>query len=311
MIFLTEEETIDRINVLKKEKNAIILTHNYQLGEVQDIADFTGDSLELSIKAANTNAEVIVFCGVTFMAETAYILSPEKTVLLPRLESGCPMADMANVGEVRILKAKHPNAITICYVNSTAEVKTECDLCVTSANAVHIVNSIPKDREIIFIPDKNLGAFVEQQTKRKMILWPGFCPTHMRITPGDLKCRKEEYPDAAVIVHPEARLDVLALADEALSTGGMCKFARETNKKTIIVATEMGMIYRLKKENPDKQFIPVSEQAICPNMKMTRLDDVLNSLENMENKIKVSDEVRIKAKSSITKMIELSKTLIK
>ncbi len=311
MVFLTEKEMIDRINILKKEKNAVILTHNYQLGEVQDIADFVGDSLELSIKAADTDAEVIVFCGVTFMAETAYILSPDKTVLLPRLESGCPMADMADVTEVRALKAKHPDAITICYVNSTADVKTECDLCVTSANAVQIVNTIPKDREIIFVPDKNLGAFVEQQTGRKMILWPGFCPTHMRITPKDLKKRKMENPDAAVIVHPEARLDVLALADEALSTGGMCRFAKETDKKTIIVATEMGMIYRLQKENPDKHFIPVSEQAICPNMKMTRIDDVLNSLENMQNKITVPDAVRIKAKSAITKMIDLSKKLMK
>ncbi len=311
MVFLTEKEMIDRINILKKEKNAVILTHNYQLGEVQDIADFVGDSLELSIKAADTDAEVIVFCGVTFMAETAYILSPDKTVLLPRLESGCPMADMADVTEVRALKAKHPDAITICYVNSTADVKTECDLCVTSANAVQIVNTIPKDREIIFVPDKNLGAFVEQQTGRKMILWPGFCPTHMRITPKDLKKRKMENPNAAVIVHPEARLDVLALADEALSTGGMCRFAKETDKKTIIVATEMGMIYRLQKENPDKHFIPVSEQAICPNMKMTRIDDVLNSLENMQNKITVPDAVRIKAKSAITKMIDLSKKLMK
>ncbi len=311
-IFLTEKEMVAKIAKLKKEKNAIILTHNYQLGEVQDIADFVGDSLELSIKAAETDADVIVFCGVTFMAETAYILSPEKTVLLPRLESGCPMADMATADELRELKAKHPDAVVACYVNSTADVKTESDICVTSANAVQLINEIPKDIPVIFVPDKNLGGYVAQQTGRdNMIQWPGFCPTHMRITPEHLLQRKKEYPDAITIIHPESRLDVIALGDEVLSTGGMCRVAKETDAKTIIVATEMGMIYRLKKENPDKQFVPVSEQAICPNMKMTRLDDVLNSLENMENIITVPEDIRVKAKAPITKMIEESKRLLK
>lgn len=307
MIFLTEEEMIDRINELRKEKNAIILTHNYQLGEVQDIADFVGDSLELSIKANATDADVIVFCGVRFMAETAYILSPEKTVLLPVLESGCPMADMAESGELIKLKAEHPEALVVTYVNSSADVKAESDICVTSSNALKIVSELPEDREIIFVPDKNLGAYIQHKTGRKMILWPGFCPTHMRITPEHIKKRIEEYPEAKVIVHPEAKMDVIELADEALSTGGMVRFAKESDCRQIIVGTEMGMIYRLQKENPDKQFIPVSEQAICPNMKMTRLDDVLASLEKMQHRITIPEDIRIKAKKPIELMLEKSK----
>ncbi|HPN84945.1 MAG TPA: quinolinate synthase NadA [Victivallales bacterium] len=288
---------------LRDERNALIIAHNYQLGEVQDIADFTGDSLELSYKAAECKKDLIVFCGVTFMAETAAILAPEKTVLLPVKEAGCPMADMADAERLRKMKEENPSSIVVTYVNSSAEVKAESDICVTSANALKIVSSIPKDKPIIFVPDKNLGAYCAKMTGRKMILWPGFCPTHMRITPEQILKRKNEYPDAKVIVHPESTLDTIALADEALSTGGMLKFAKKTDAKKIIVATEIGLIYRLEKENPGKQFIPVSEQAICPNMKMTRLEDVLYALKEMKHAIKVPGKIAKLAKIPIARMM--------
>lgn len=307
MYFEDEQQIIDRINKLKKERNAVILTHNYQLGEVQDIADFTGDSLELSIKAAATKADTILFCGVKFMAETAYILSPDKTVLLPVMESGCPMADMADAEAVREMKKKHPGALVVTYVNSTAEVKAESDICVTSANAWKIVAQLPADRDIIFVPDKNLGSWVQKKTGRNMILWPGFCPTHMRITPDKILKKKAEYPGAKVIIHPESKPESVALADEALSTGGMCRYVKESSDKTFIVATEMGLIYRLQKENPDKVFIPVSEQAICPNMKMIRLEHVLEALEKNIHKITVDESIIDAARRPIEKMLELSK----
>ena len=295
---------IERINLLRKERNAVILAHNYVLGEVQDIADFVGDSLELSIKAKNTDCRVIVFCGVKFMAETAKILSPEKTVLHPVPASGCPMADMADADKLRKLKALHPGAVTVCYVNSTAAVKTEVDICCTSANAAKIVAAIPADKEVIFLPDRNLGANVSIALKRPMILWPGFCPTHMRITAEMVKRKKVEFPDAFVIVHPECTPDVVALADKYLSTGGMLRFARETEHKKIIVGTEQGIIHRLQRENPDKMFIPVSEQAVCPNMKLIELNDVLNSLEKMQYEIILDPDTIAKAAAPILKMIE-------
>ncbi len=299
-----QKEMIERINLLRKERNAVILAHNYVLGEVQDIADFVGDSLELSIKAKNTDCRVIVFCGVKFMAETAKILSPEKTVLHPVPASGCPMADMADADKLRKLKALHPGAVTVCYVNSTAAVKTEVDICCTSANAAKIVAAIPADKEVIFLPDRNLGANVSIALKRPMILWPGFCPTHMRITAEMVKRKKVEFPDAFVIVHPECTPDVVALADKYLSTGGMLRFARETEHKKIIVGTEQGIIHRLQRENPDKMFIPVSEQAVCPNMKLIELNDVLNSLEKMQYEIILDPDTIAKAAAPILKMIE-------
>ncbi len=306
MKILTDEQMIEKICELRNEMNAVILTHNYQLGEVHEIADFVGDSLELSIKASKTTADVIVFCGVQFMAETAYILSPDKTVLLPSLESGCPMADMADAHELKKMKSENPEAMVVTYVNSSAEVKALSDICVTSANAVKIVASLPEDKKIIFVPDKNLGAYVQRETGRKMILWPGFCPTHMRITPAQLKQKKQQYPDAAIIVHPEARLDVIDLADEALSTGGMIKFTQFTDAKQIIIGTEMGMVYRLSKENPDKQFIPVSEQAVCPMMKMHRLENVLEAMEHMKHSIVIPEDIRRKAIKPIEKMMTFS-----
>lgn len=303
---LTENEIIGEINRLCKQKDVVILSHNYQLGEVQEIADFVGDSLELSIKANKTDAEIILFCGVTFMAETAYILSPGRTVLLPVREAGCPMADMATSEELRKLKDKHPEALVVTYVNSSAQVKAESDICVTSANAVKIVSGLPKDKEVIFVPDKNLGAYVQEKTGREMILWPGFCPTHMRITPEHILRRKKEYPDAKVIVHPECRLDVIALADEVLSTSGMCKYAKQTAAKTIIVGTELGLIYRLQKENPDKSFILVSEQAVCPYMKLTRLENVLDALQHTRHKIVIPEKIRALAEKPIKRMLEMS-----
>lgn len=295
-----------RIQDLKKERNAVILAHNYQLGEVQDIADFVGDSLELSIKANEAECDVIVFCGVKFMAETAKILSPEKMVLHPVAESGCPMADMANADQLKKLKAEHPNAVAVCYVNSTAEVKTEVDICCTSANASKIVAAIPPEKEIIFLPDRNLGANVAKELGRKMLLWPGFCPTHMRITPEMVRQKKAEYPEAVIITHPECLPEVVEISDTALSTGGMLRFAKETDAKQIIVGTELGIIHRLKKENPDKQFIPISEQAICPNMKLIELHHVLRSLETMTTQIELDAETIEKAKSPIVKMINAS-----
>ena len=305
MVIDYQKEIVDKIFRLKKAKNAIILAHNYVLGEVQDIADFTGDSLELSRKAsAIKDQDVVVFCGVKFMAETAKILSPEKTVLLPVLDAGCPMADMADVEGVRELKNKYPDAITICYVNSTAEVKTEVDICCTSGNAEKIISSIPKDKQIIFIPDKNLGANTAKKLGREMILWNGFCPTHMRITSEMVAKKKKENPDATVMVHPECRPDVVAIADVSLSTAGMLEFVKNTKVKKIIVGTEIGIIYRLQKDNPDKMFIPISEQAVCMNMKKINLEDVLTALEKMKFEIKLSTEILEKARKPIFRMLD-------
>jgi quinolinate synthase len=304
---MDSKEMLVRIGELRQARRAVILVHNYQLGEVQDVGDFVGDSLELSRQAAATAAEVIVFCGVHFMAETAAILSPKKTVLLPVKESGCPMADMATADEVRALKAQHPGAIVVTYVNSTAAVKAESDVCVTSANAAGIVGRLPKDRPIIFLPDRNLGAWVAKETGREMILWPGFCPTHMWITREALAERKREFPRAQVIIHPECRMEVIAMADVVLSTGGMLKHVRESQERQFIVATEIGIIHRLRKENPGKQFVPVSEQAVCPNMKLIRLGDVLRALEKNEHVITVPEELRLRALRPIEVMLGMAK----
>ena len=306
MDFFTDKELIEKINRLRKEKNAVILAHNYQLGEIQEVADFCGDSLELSIKAKGVSADMIVFCGVTFMAETAYILSPSKTVLLPRLDAGCLMADMLTGEDVRKMKASHPGAVVLCYVNSTAEVKAESDICVTSANALDIAKSVPADKEILFVPDSNLGNYVMKKTGRKMTMFPGYCPTHMRLTRENILERRKEFPDAKVIIHPESRTEVSELADEVLSTGGMCRYVKESDAKQFIIATESGIIHRLRKENPGKLLIPISEEAVCPTMKVIRLSDLYSSLEKEEHKITVPEELRIKALRPIDKMLELS-----
>ena len=272
---------IDEIRHLKNARNAIILAHNYQLGEIQDIADFVGDSLELSQKAAQTDAAVIVFCGVDFMAETASILCPDKRVLLPDLYAGCPMANMVTAEGLRQKKEEYPEATVVCYVNSTAEVKAESDVCCTSANAVKIVGNLPEEQRILFVPDQYLGHFASSETGREIILWPGFCPTHARIRSQDITRLKLEYPQAKVVVHPECRPEVTALADDVLSTGGICRFARNTGAADIIVGTEIGILHRLRKENPTKRFIPVSEQAVCPRMKLITLENVLWSLQEL------------------------------
>jgi quinolinate synthase len=297
------KDIIEKIYDLKKSRNAVFLVHNYQLGEVQDIADFSGDSLELSRKAAGTDADVIVFCGVHFMAETAAILCPDKTVLLPELHAGCPMADMVTAEKLRELKKQHPGAKVVCYVNSTAAVKAESDICCTSANAVRIVETLKDEEEIIFVPDQYLGSYAAAQTGKKLILWPGYCPTHARIQAGDIEQRKREHPNAKVIVHPECKEEVKAAADAVLSTGQMVRYAMETEVKEIIVGTEIGILYRLRKDNPDKVFIPVTEQAVCPRMKLITLESVLWSLENMKNRITIPEKIRVKAKNAVDRML--------
>jgi quinolinate synthase len=296
---------IEEILRLKRERNAIILAHNYQLGEVQDIADFVGDSLELSQKAAQTDAEVIVFCGVHFMAETASIICPDKVVLLPDLHAGCPMADMITAEGLRQKKKEHPEATVICYINSSAEVKAESDVCCTSANAVRIVEKLANGGELLFVPDQYLGHYVSTKTGREMILWPGFCPTHIRIKSQDITRLKQEHPQASVVVHPECRPEVIALADEVLSTGGLCRFAGKTEAEEVIVGTELGIIHRLRKENPNKRFIPASEQAVCPRMKLITLENILWSLEEMAPEVKVPEEIRLRAKAAVDKMLEV------
>jgi quinolinate synthase len=293
----------EKINRLKTKRNAVILAHNYQAGEVQDLADFTGDSLELSRKAAQTQADVIVFCGVKFMAETAAILSPGKIVLIPDRHAGCPLADMITAQQLIDLKSKHPDAVVVCYVNSSAEVKAESDYCCTSANAVEIVKSIPLDKEIIFVPDQHLGRFVVEKTGREMILWPGYCVTHAAITEDDVKQARAAHPGAIVMAHPECSEPVKAICDQILSTGQMLKFARQSEAKSFIVATEMGIIHSLKKQNPGKEFFAVSDRAVCPNMKRITVEKVLWSLEDMKYKITVPDEIRTRAKQALDRMV--------
>jgi len=300
-----DERLFEKIKKLKDERKAVILAHNYQPGEIQDLADFCGDSLGLSIKAAQTDARTIVFCGVKFMAETAAILSPDKIVLLPDKFASCPLADMITAEQVRQLKSKHPDAFVVCYVNSPAEVKAESDYCCTSANAVEVVSSLPQDRPIIFVPDQHLGRFVMDKTGRDLVLWPGYCPTHVVITVDDIKGAKEKYPDAIVMAHPECTEPVKALADELLSTGQMLKFVKKSTAKRFIVATEVGIIHALKKQNPQAEFIPASERAVCPNMKKITLDKLIGSLEDMQYKVAVPEEIRIKAKRSLDKMVEI------
>jgi quinolinate synthase len=302
-----QPELTEKILKLKKKRNAVILAHNYQLGEIQDIADFVGDSLDLSQNAAKTDASVIVFCGVHFMAETASILCPDKIVLLPDEHAGCPMANMITAPQLRARKKEHPKATVVCYINSSAAVKAESYICCTSANALGVVE-IMDTNEIIFVPDQYLGHYISTKTSKNMILWPGFCPTHARIMPEYIVKLRHEYPEAKVVVHPECRPDVIALADEVLSTSGMIKFAGREDVLEMIVGTEMGIIYRLKKENPGKKFIPVSEQAICPNMKLITLEKILWSLEEMAPEVKVPEKIRLKAKAAVDRMLAVGRS---
>jgi len=299
-----DQRLLAEIRALKAKRKAVVLAHNYQPAEIQDLADFCGDSLGLSIEAAKTDAEIIVFCGVRFMAETAKILSPRKMVLLPDRWAGCPMAEMITAEQLSGLKQKHPNALVVCYVNSTAEVKAESDYCCTSANAVAVVQSLPKDRRVIFVPDQHLGQFVAQQTGRDLVLWPGYCPTHVLIAEEEVRTAKERYPDAMVIAHPECTEPVKSLADALLSTGQMIWFVTDSPAKRFIVATEVDMIHPLRKVRPDAEFIPASSRGVCPNMKKITLEKVLTSLADLQFQIEVPEEIRRKAERSLQRMVE-------
>jgi len=305
----TTQELLKEIARLKQEREAVILAHNYQPPEVQDLADFTGDSLELSRIAAKTPAKVIVFCGVQFMGETAAILSPEKTVLLPVLEAGCTLADYATAKRLREMKAKYPDAVVVTYVNSSAEVKAETDICCTSANAVEIVKSIDSNRPILFVPDYNLGHYAAKMAKREVILWDGCCPTHALLSTFAVAKAKKKWPEAQVMMHPECKPETLELADFVGSTSGMLNHAKTQPPGTsFIVGTEVGLLHRLQKENPDKVFHTASDYLICPMMKMTTLKDIKNSLEKMQHVVKVEASVRLRAKAAVDRMLEYTGT---
>jgi len=300
------DSIIEKISELKKKHNAVILAHNYQRGEIQDVADFVGDSLGLSQQAARTDADLIVFCGVHFMAETAALLSPDKTVIMPDEHAGCPMASMITARELREKKKLYPNAKVVCYVNTTAAVKAESDVCCTSSNAVKIVSSIPEDEDIIFVPDKSLGAYVSSCLDREMMYWEGYCPTHHRILADQIVKMKSEHPDAEVVVHPECTPDVIALADHVASTTGILNYAKSSNSKEFVIGTEIGILHRMKKENPDKTFMPVTPLSDCPNMKLNTLEKLLWSLEDIQFVVTVPEEIAVEARKAIQKMLDLS-----
>ncbi|MFH0771336.1 MAG: quinolinate synthase NadA [Candidatus Omnitrophota bacterium] len=301
------EDLKSKIVKLKKQRNAVIIAHNYQRDEVQEIAEITGDSLALSQAAVRTDAKVIVFCGVTFMAETAAILNPSKTVLLPVIEAGCPMADMITAEKLKGMKNEHPDAAVVCYVNSSARVKAESDICCTSSNAIEVVKSLKNYKRIIFVPDRNLGRYVQSQVlEKEVILWKGFCPTHIRVQEEDIIEARKTYPDVEFIAHPECEPEVLALADHICSTGGMFKYVKESASRRFIIGTESGMLYRLKMENPDKEFFLATTHLICPSMKLTTLGWIAHSLEEMVYKIEVPDDIRDRAKRALDKMLAVS-----
>ena len=291
---------------LKEERGAVILAHNYTRPEVQDNADFVGDSLDLSRRAAETDADVILFCGVHFMAETAAILCPDKKVLVPDPNAGCPMADMISVRELRELKQRHPSALVVTYVNSTAEIKAESDICCTSANAVQILATLPPDTVVIFVPDKYLADYASRQARRKVIPWQGYCPTHARILPDAVDLVKKAHPAARLAAHPECRRAVLEMADEVASTSGILRFCRTDAAREFIIATEIGILHRLRKENPGKTFYPASEVADCPNMKLATLEKMVWSLEDMEHEVTVPPSIAARARRAIERMLELS-----
>jgi len=292
------------IKRLAKERDAIILAHNYQTDDIQEMADIVGDSLGLSIEASKVSNKVIVFCGVHFMAETAHMLAPDKTVILPNLDAGCPMADMITAEKLREFKKLHPDAATICYVNSSAEVKAECDLCCTSGNALNVVKSVENDK-IIFVPDKNLGHYVQRFTDKEIILYPGFCPIHNRLTPIQVEKLMAEYPEAEFVAHPECPPAVVDMANHVCSTSGLYPYCKNSKSKQFIIGTEEGVGYRLRKENPDKEFIFAYEGFRCKNMKKTTMKHVYESLVNMTNVITVDKDVAEKAVGCIQKMLDI------
>lgn len=299
-----KEEIMEDIARLKKERNAVILAHMYQREEVQDIADIVGDSYMLAKAATRTKADVIVMCGVKFMAESAYILNPEKTVLLPVKEAGCTMADMVTASALREKKKQHPNAAVVCYVNSSAEVKAESDICCTSSNAVDVVNSV-KEKDVIFVPDKNLGSYVAKHTDKNIILWEGFCATHAHLMPEQVQDMKSKYPKALVVAHPECRMDVLNEADIVASTAGMLEEVGKSSVSDFIICTEQGFLYTLRKENPTKRFYTPIEHMICADMKLISLGWIANSLDKIENKIVIEESVREKANLALDRMLKV------
>ena len=300
------KEMFDKIRILKEEQNAVILVHNYQIPEVQDVADFLGDSLDLAFKASKTDAENIIFCGVGFMAESAKILNPDKNVITPDIDAICPMARMVDANKLMKLKKQHPDAKVVSYINTTAEIKAISDICCTSSNGINVVNSV-SSKKIIFVPDKNLGAYIKRFiTDKEIILWPGMCPTHHKIHKDEILKLKKKHPKAEILVHPECRPEIIDISDHALSTNGMVNHSKKSEKSEFIIGTEKDMCYRLEKENPDKVFHPI-KSAICPNMKKITLEKVLNSLETLEPKIKLSDEIMKKAKKPLQKMMEIGR----
>ncbi len=294
---------VEEINKLKKEKNAIILVHNYQRPEIQEIADSLGDSLGLAREAAKTDARIIVFCGVRFMAETAKILSPKKMVLLPRKEAGCPMADMITAEDLRKLKEKHTDAKVVSYVNTNADVKAESDICCTSANAIEVVRNV-KAEMIIFAPDKNLAAYCQRFVDKEIIPWNGYCYVHEKIRKEEVRLAKEKFPDALLLVHPECNPSVIVLADEVLSTSGMLNFAKKSDKKRFLIGTEEGLIYRLKKENPEKEFYTAGTAKMCRNMKLTTLNDVYFSLKEERYAIELPEGIIESAQKALMAMLK-------
>jgi quinolinate synthase len=294
---------IKKIKELKDKKNAVILVHNYQRGEVQDIGDYLGDSLGLSRRAKSTKADIIVFCGVKFMAETAKILSPEKKVLMPRKEAGCPMANMVTPDDIMAMRKKHPKAKVVSYVNTNADVKAVSDVCCTSANAIEVVRNIDSD-EIIFVPDRNLGSYAKRFTDKKMILWDGFCYVHDRISKEEVLSAKRKHPEALLLVHPECRGEVIDIADEVLSTSGMIKFTKESKAKSFLIGTEEGIIYRLKKENPEKMFYNLEIPRVCSDMKLTHLKDVYLALKEEKKEVTLSEDIISASKKALEEMLK-------
>ncbi len=301
----TTRRLTERVRELARERNAVILAHNYQLGEVQDAADFVGDSLDLAQQAAKTDADAILFCGVHFMAETAALLCPEMTVLMPDANAGCPMANMISARQLESVKAEHPGAIVVCYVNSTAEVKAHSDICCTSANSVRVVESIPADKEIIFVPDRYLGDYTARQTGRELILWQGYCPTHHRILPEAVQRLQAEHPAAKTVVHPECTAETISLADAVASTSGILRYCHESEAEQFIVGTEIGLLHRLRKENPGKAFYGITRLADCPNMKLNTLEKMVWSLEDMATVVRVPEGIAAAARATIERMLAL------
>jgi len=300
-----QDEIRERILGLKKSLNAVIVAHNYQRPEVQDIADITGDSLELARQCTQVNADVIIFCGVHFMAESAAILNPYRTVLLTEVDAGCPMADMIDEDDLREWRERYPKAAVVCYVNSSAAVKALSDICCTSANGLEVVNSLPND-EILFIPDQHLGHYVATRTEKRVTLYPGFCPPHQRVKPRHIERAKELYPDAVVLVHPECTAEVIAMADAALSTSQMLRYAKESDAKAFLIGTEEGILHRMRQDNPKKAFHLLTTGLLCRDMKKTTLESVVRTMEERRNIVRVPQAVRVKAKLALDRMLAVS-----